>query len=256
MADNISFEIFNEAATAPILVLCDHASNVVPACVNGGSLGIDPSDMQRHIAFDIGAKELAQKLAVKLNAPMLATKFSRLVIDPNRGEDDPTILMKVYDGTIISGNRHADADERERRIAAFHRPYHAAISDQIDRMIASGNTPVLISIHSFTPQLRSRPKRPWHVGILWDHDARIPKPLIDMLAKNPDICVGDNEPYSGDLRGDTMCFHATKRGLPHVLIELRHDLIDREAGQEHWANILAKPLIDIINSLPKEPQNG
>ncbi len=249
MSESDAFEALNTGAKSNVLILCDHASNRVPASVNGGSLGISEADMNRHIAFDIGARETALLIAKALNAPMLASRFSRLVIDPNRGEDDPTILMKIYDHTIVEGNRFADAAEKARRIAAYHRPYHAAIDAALAQITARGEVPVLISIHSYTPQLNGRPKRPWHVGVLWDDDARIPVPLMEKLSENPEIVVGNNEPYSGELRGDTMYFHATKNGYPHVLIELRHDLIDTPQGQEKWAAILAKPLAEIIKTL-------
>jgi len=249
MSESDAFEALNTGAKSNVLILCDHASNRVPASVNGGSLGISEADMNRHIAFDIGARETALLIAKALNAPMLASRFSRLVIDPNRGEDDPTILMKIYDHTIVEGNRFADAAEKARRIAAYHRPYHAAIDAALAQITARGEVPVLISIHSYTPQLNGRPKRPWHVGVLWDDDARIPVLLMEKLSENPEIVVGNNEPYSGELRGDTMYFHATKNGYPHVLIELRHDLIDTPQGQEKWAAILAKPLAEIIKTL-------
>ncbi len=255
MQDNISFEVFNANQDSPVLILCDHATNTVPDCVNSGTLGIAEADMQRHIAFDIGAKPVSQHLARHLNATMLSSKFSRLVIDPNRGEDDPTILMKIYDGTIIPGNRHADMPERERRLEKFYRPYHRQITSQIDKILARGQTAAIISVHSYTPKLQNRPERPWHIGILWDTDGRIPLPLMEKLQALPDVCIGNNEPYSGELRGDTMYFHASRRNLPHVLIELRHDLIDTDQGQKHWADLLAKPLQEIITSL-KGSQNG
>ncbi len=249
MSKSDAFEALNAGAKSNVLVLCDHASNHVPPCVNGGSLGISEANMNRHIAFDIGARETALLIAEALNAPMLASRFSRLVIDPNRGEDDPTILMKIYDHTIIEGNRHADTAEKQRRIEAFHRPYHAAIDEALAQITARGETPIMISIHSYTPQLNGRPKRPWHIGVLWDDDARIPVPLLEKLSANREITVGNNEPYSGELRGDTMYFHATKNNYPHVLIELRHDLIDTPEGHAKWAAILAKPLKEIIKTL-------
>jgi len=249
MSESDAFEALNTGAHSNILVLCDHASNRVPHAVNGGSLGISEADMNRHIAYDIGARETALLIAEALKAPMLASRFSRLVIDPNRGEDDPTILMKIYDHTIVEGNRHADAAEKQRRIEAYHRPYHAAIDAALAKVTARGEIPVMISIHSYTPQLNGRPKRPWHIGVLWDDDARIPVPLLEKLRENREITVGDNEPYSGELRGDTMYFHATKNGYPHVLIELRHDLIATPEGQAKWAAILAKPLAEIIATL-------
>ncbi len=249
MTESEAFEALNSGAQSNVLILCDHASNRVPSAVNGGSLGISEADMNRHIAYDIGARATALLVAKALGAPMLASRFSRLVIDPNRGEDDPTILMKIYDHTIIEGNRHADAAEKQRRIEAYHRPYHAAIEAALAKVTARGETPVLISIHSYTPQLNGRPKRPWHVGVLWDKDPRIPVPLMEKLRQTPGIVVGDNEPYSGELRGDTMYFHATRHGHPHVLIEVRQDLIDTPEGQAKWAGILAKPLAEIIATL-------
>ncbi len=249
MSKSDAFEALNTGAKSNVLVLCDHASNHVPPCVNGGSLGISEANMNRHIAFDIGARDTAILIAEALDAPLLASRFSRLVIDPNRGVDDPTILMKIYDHTIVEGNRHADAAEKQRRIEAFHQPYHAAIDDALSQITARGETPIIISIHSYTPQLNGRPMRPWHIGVLWDQDVRIPVPLMEKLGENPEIVVGNNEPYSGELQGDTMYFHATKKGFPHVLIELRHDLIDTPEGQAKWAAILAKPLAEIINTL-------
>ena len=253
MPQNLSFDVIEAKTASPILVLCDHATNIVPVCVNSGDLGINPDDMNRHIAFDIGAKQVAEFLAEMLDATLVSSRFSRLVIDPNRGENDPTILMKIYDGTIISGNRNADKFERERRLEKFYRPYHAEISSQINKIQARGQTPVIISIHSYTPKLRNRQKRPWHIGILWDQDKRIPVPLIKHLRADTNICVGDNEPYSGDLRNDTLYFHATKNHLPHVLIELRHDLIDTKPNQQKWAGIIAKPLSKIIANLESTP---
>ena len=249
MSKHDAYEALNTGTQSNVLILCDHACNRVPSAVNGGSLGISEADMNRHIAYDIGARETALLIAKALAAPMLASRFSRLVIDPNRGEDDPTLLMKIYDHTIIEGNRHADAAEKQRRIEAYHRPYHRAIDAALAQVSARGETPVIISIHSYTPRLKGRPTRPWHIGVLWDEDARIPVPLMERLRENPEIVVGDNEPYSGDLRGDTLYFHATKNHHPHVLIELRNDLIDTPEGQAKWAAILATPLKNIIQTL-------
>lgn len=246
MTSTSAYEALNTAAKSRVLVLCDHASNRVPADINGGSLGISAQDMSRHIAYDVGARGTSIALAEMLAAPMIACRFSRLVIDPNRGEEDPTILMKIYDHTIVEGNRHADATEKQRRIETHHRPYHAAVAAKLSEIVDTGEVPILVSVHSFTPQLNGRPMRPWHIGILWDKDGRIAEPLIAKLAENPDICVGNNEPYSGELQGDTMYSHATKNGYPHVLIELRHDLIDTVEGQQKWAAILAAPLQEIL----------
>ena len=220
------------------LVTCDHAANTVPDCVNGGCLGLAQADMNRHIAFDPGAAGVTRALAHALNSPAIESNFSRLVIDPNRGMDDPTLLMRLYDGTIIPANRHADSAERDRRIAAFHRPYHNALA----QLAARQNT-AIVSIHSFTPQLKGRPARPWEIGILYAHDARIATPLIDGLRATLDTPVGDNEPYVGHLPGDAVDQHALQHGRPNVLIEIRNDRIETEADQLEWATLLA-PLLE------------
>ena len=229
-----------EAPDAPSrwVLTCDHASNRVPPSVNGGTLGLPAADMARHIAWDVGAAGVVRELSRLMRATAILSDFSRLVIDPNRGEDDPTLLMRLYDGTIIPGNRHADAAERQRRLDAFHRPYHGAL----EGLLASRRDPVICSVHSFTRQLRGRPPRPWQVGVLFSDDRRISDPLIRRLQGEPDLFVGVNQPYSGALPGDAMDRHALGPGRLHVLIELRNDLISDEAGQRHWAARLAPHL--------------
>ncbi|MEX2517949.1 MAG: N-formylglutamate amidohydrolase, partial [Paracoccaceae bacterium] len=162
----------------------------------------------------------------------------------NRGEDDPTLLMKLYDGSIIPGNRSADAVERERRLALWHRPYHRAIERLIDGALANGVSPRLLAIHSFTPQLRGRPRRPWEIGLLWDRDERLFRPLYDRLLTEPGLTVGDNEPYTGHLVGDSMWRHGTERGLENLLIEVRNDLIANQEGQTRWGHDLARWILD------------
>jgi predicted N-formylglutamate amidohydrolase len=246
------FATLNPDGAAPILVLCDHATNHVPASVNGGSLGLPEAEMGRHIAYDIGARGVAVALSEILDAPAVLTRYSRLVIDPNRGEDDPTLVMRLYDGTIVPANRRVDAAEVERRLNLFHRPYHAAVTTRIDAMAAGGRRPVLVAIHSFTPQLQGRAPRPWQVGVLWRHDERLARPLIERLRAEPDLCVGENHPYSGQLEGDTLSRHGTRRGLPHVLIELRHDVIRDPEGQRAWAARLAPMLAGAVAEIEEE----
>ncbi|HUF86042.1 MAG TPA: N-formylglutamate amidohydrolase [Thermohalobaculum sp.] len=229
----------NPALTRLVLV-CDHARNAVPPEI--GDLGLPAAEMARHIAYDVGARGVTLGLAARLGAGAVLSTWSRLVIDPNRGEDDPTLVMRVYDGTLVPGNRHVDAAEIERRKAAYHRPYHGAIRAALDELAAAGQAPVLVSIHSFTPQFRGRPWRPWHVGVLWDRDPRLVRPLLGRLRAEPDLVVGDNEPYTGELVGDCMWTHGTSRGIPHALIEIRNDLIESPEGQAEWAARLA-PMI-------------
>ncbi|PJE31561.1 N-formylglutamate amidohydrolase [Pseudooceanicola marinus] len=224
------------------LVTCDHAANTVPNFVANGTLGLPESEMARHIAYDPGAAGVTRFLAKALEAPAVLSNFSRLVIDPNRGEDDPTLLMKLYDGTIIPGNRHAGPAELQARLEGCYRPYHDAVAG----LVAARADRVYLSIHSFTPQLKGRPPRPWQVGVLYAADERLSDPLLDRLRAEPDLCVGANEPYGGHLPGDAVDRHAIANGLPNVLIELRNDLIATEADQSAWARRLAPILQEVL----------
>ena len=223
-----------------LLLLCDHAAAALPEAY--GRLGLDPGLFETHIAYDIGAASVTRALAARFGAAAVLGRWSRLLIDLNRGADDPTLVMKLSDGSIIAGNvsddRDADAGEVARRIARYHAPYHAAIAAELDRI---GKEAVVISIHSFTPAWKGRP-RPWQVGILYDRDTRLSAPLMARLAE-AGLCVGDNEPYSGALEGDTLYQHGTLRGLPHVLIEIRQDLISSDSAAQDFA-LRLKPILD------------
>ncbi len=226
-----------------LLLLCDHASSYLPE--EYGTLGLDEDQFKRHIAYDIGAKALTLGLAAKLGVPAVLTCFSRLLIDPNRGLDDPTLIMKLSDGAVIRGNHPLDERERVRRIEYYHQPYHRAISRLIDRFLDAGHVPMVFSIHSFTDKWKGNP-RPWHASILWDNDERLPVFLLRELRKQQDIIVGDNEPYDGALGNDTMYTHCTRRGLANALLEVRQDLISNEEGVEEWVRRIAvaiKPAI-------------
>jgi len=233
---------FIEGADRPSrwLITCDHAANTVPPFVNGGCLGLGAADMARHIAYDVGAAGVARELGAQLDAPVILSNFSRLVIDPNRGEDDPTLLMKLYDGTIIPGNRHAGHDELTLRLNRCYRPYHTALAE----LAARRPDTVLISVHSFTRQLQGRPPRPWQVGVLYAADERLSRPLIARLREEQDLCVGENEPYGGHLPGDAIARHAIAYQRPNVLLELRNDLIEQHDDQIAWARRLAPILND------------
>lgn len=236
-----AFRIIGEDRPARWLVTCDHATNRVPAEIAGGSLGIAAEDMARHIAFDPGAAGVATALGEQLDAPVILSNFSRLVIDPNRGEDDPTLVMKLYDGTIIPANRHVDAAEGERRLNLLYRPYHRAYA----RLAARQPDTVILAIHSFTPCLRGRPPRPWHLGVLHSHlDGRLSQALLSRLRAETDLCVGDNEPYGGHLPGDAIERHALIPGRQNTLVELRQDLIAGPDEQHAWAARLA-PLLEV-----------
>ncbi len=234
------FFIEGATRTGKWLVTCDHAANTVPDFVNEGTLGLPDEDMARHIAYDIGAAGVARALGDALDSPVILSNFSRLVIDPNRGLDDPTLVMRLYDGSIIPANRAAD--DAQTRIERCYAPYHDALAE-----LAVRPGTALLSVHSFTPQLQNRPPRPWHIGVLCAEDRRLADPLLARLRAEPDLCIGDNEPYSGRLPGDAVDRHALQQGRPNILIELRNDLIATYETQRHWAARLA-PVLDAARS--------
>lgn len=245
--------VLGEERQSRWLVICDHATNRVPDFIAGGTLGIAEEDMARHIAYDPGAAGVSIRLAERLAAPVVLSNFSRLVIDPNRGEDDPTLVMRLYDGTIIPANRHIDETEIARRLDLCYRPYHAAV----DRMAGARRDSVIVSIHSFTPQLKHRPPRPWHVGLLFADDDRLSRPTIELLRKEPGLVVGANQPYSGHLRGDTIDRHAIATGRQNTLIEIRNDLIQTDEQQVAWADRLAVLLpLALERAETKEDHHG
>lgn len=228
---------------AGVVFLCDHAQNTIPA--EYADLGLPKDQLERHIAYDIGAEALTRRLAQHFGAPAVMSQFSRLLIDPNRGEDDPTLVMRFSDGAIVPGNARIGEDEVERRLNRFFRPYDQAVTNAVEASIASGVLPVIVSVHSFTPFWRGVP-RPWHAGILWANDGRFSKPLIEALRAEGDLTVGDNEPYRGALTGDMIDRHALRRGLSNTLIEVRQDLIADEKGVAVWADRLARVMGPIL----------
>ena len=239
-----ALEHLNAAAVSPLLLVCDHASKALPPAY--GTLGISEAELSRHIGWDIGAAALTRRLAADLKTPALLAPWSRLLIDLNRAADDPTLICMVSDGTVIPANRGVSDEERARRVAQLHRPYHACIAAEMDRLQRSVAAPALVNIHSFTPVMKGR-ARPWHVGVLWNLDGRLARPLLDLLNAEGDLVVGDNEPYSGRSNvGFTMREHGARRGVPHILIEVRQDLIADDAGVAAWAARLGRILARIV----------
>lgn len=232
-----------------MVLLCDHAANAVPE--GYGMLGLGPELLASHIAYDIGAAEVVRRLSDRFAAPAILGVWSRLLIDLNRGEDDPTLVMTLSDGAIIPGNREVGPEEIAHRIREFHAPYHAAIAREIDRIRESGRVPVIVSLHSFTPRWKGK-KRKWEIGVLWDRDGRLAQPLMTRLEEEGFV-VGDNEPYSGGLENDCLNRHGTANGLPHVLIEIRQDLIANETASRGMADKLHR-IIDVALADMGPPQ--
>ena len=234
------FKCLNQQGDPGWLVTCDHASNRFP--LEFGDFGISDSDHNRHIAYDPGAREVAEALVEKLDARGIINGVSRLVIDPNRGELDPTLVIRIYDGTIIEENRKLDAAEIERRKKLYYRPYREALDQMVSDALMRESDPWLVGIHSFTPRYRQRRPRPWHVGVLWAEDDRLAAPLLAELRKDPALVVGENQPYRGGVEGDCMWAYALRRGIPGCLLEIRNDLIAEAVGQQAWAERLALAL--------------
>jgi predicted N-formylglutamate amidohydrolase len=232
--------LFSCEPRLPVLIVCDHASCAIPPELV--DLGMDKSDLATHIGWDIGAGAVACRLGAMLQVPVVLASTSRLVVDCNRTLDDPSAFPAVSDGQVVPGNQDLSAADRAGRADAYYWPYHHAIRDQLQSMESLAAAPAILAIHSFTPQMDGF-QRPWHVGALWDKDSRIAVPFMEALRGDPEMVVGDNEPYSGKHPADfTLDHHAEAEGLPHLAVELRQDLIEDGRGAERWAGIIAKAL--------------
>src|SRR5690348_13693371 len=244
-ADLPPVEHVNAAGKAPVLVTCDHASRRVPKSLR--NLDLDAESLKLHIAWDIGAAEVSRQLARKLDAPAILAGYSRLVIDCNRDLDDPTSMPAVSDGVPVPGNKDLSPAARAQRVEALFKPYHAAIETALEAFGPRGVHPAVLSIHSFTPVMNGF-ARPWHIGILWDKDPRMAVPMLAALQREAGLVVGDNEPYSArEPAGYTVRNHAEKRGLPHLNVELRQDLLGTDAGTAEWADRLVRVLTPILD---------
>lgn len=237
------FELVNAEGTSPVLLLCDHASNLIPSAFQ--SLGLDDAHLARHIAWDLGAAEVTRVLSRRLDAPAVLSRYSRLIVDVNREPGVSSLIPEEVDGVVVPGNRGLSAADRERRVATFHRPYHRAIDEAIDRLSTRGQGPAVVSIHSFTPVMEGV-ERPWPIGILSNRDKRLSHHLIAYLC-GEGLIVGDNEPYSGrDIYGFTVQLHADPLGLANVVVELRQDLIDTPLGVTEWAERLEQAILTTL----------
>jgi predicted N-formylglutamate amidohydrolase len=231
-------------AQFPLLLVCDHASNKVPAALE--NLGMSSAALNGHIGWDIGAGDVARTMGEALQVPVVMASNSRLVVDCNRRLDDPTAFPTLSDGVPVPGNKNLSALARERRANQFYWPYHHAIRDQLQAMETLAAAPAVVSVHSFTPSMAGV-TRPWHVGVLWDKDSRMASVFMQQLRKHADVVVGDNEPYSGRHPADfTLDHHAEAEGLPHLGIEVRQDLINDAEGVATWAALLVAALRPVL----------
>lgn len=228
-----------EAAVSPFVFTCDHAGRRLPRAL--GDLGLPAAELERHIAWDIGALGVARGLAERLDGVLVAQHYSRLVIDCNRPLASPDLVTAMSEATPIPGNAALTPAQRAERIATFWTPYHDTLRALLDRRAAAGRPTVFVSVHSFTPVYLGR-ARPWQVGVLYGRDARLGRALLAVLGAQDGLVVGDNEPYRIDDKDQGIPVHALARGLPNVLFEVRQDLIADATGQAHWAAVLAEAL--------------
>jgi predicted N-formylglutamate amidohydrolase len=236
--DPVSLE--NEKGRSVFFLTCDHAGRAFPRQL--GTLGLPASEIERHIAWDIGIGGVGRELSRLLDAAVVLQTYSRLVVDCNRDPEVASSIPEISETTDIPGNRGLGEAERKRRVETIFRPYHNAIAAALDRRAAAERRSVLVALHSFTPIFK-RVLRPWQVAVLFNRDSRLAHPLAELLRNEGDFVVGENEPYRvSDLTDYTVPVHGERRGLPHVEIEIRQDLIADAAGQRAWAERLARLL--------------
>jgi predicted N-formylglutamate amidohydrolase len=232
--------VYNPDGRSPFLLVADHAGNLIPRSL--GRLGVPEAELIRHIAWDIGIAGVGRLLAEALDATLIQQNYSRLVIDCNRPLVAETSVPEISEQTPIPNNIGIDEAGRTARAGEIFWPYHARIEAELDRRQQTGDPPALIALHSFTPVFKGA-QRPWHAGVLYNRDARFAHRLMALLNEEAGLFVGDNAPYFvTDASDYTIPVHAERRGLHHVLIEIRQDLIGAEDGQRAWAERLARLL--------------
>jgi predicted N-formylglutamate amidohydrolase len=238
------FHTVNPRGPSSLIFICDHASNRVPD--EFGDLGIPAAELQRHIAWDIGAAGVAEILAKYFDAPVVFSDVSRLVIDCNRAFDDPGLIPAISDGTPIPANQSLAERERRRRWKTYHQPYHDAIEEVIATKLTDRQTPIVVSIHSMTPVMKGF-ARPWQISMCSAADRRLNDPVLAALRRRADIVVGDNEPYTLDSKEDySVPYHAMRRNLQHLQVEFRQDEIATPDGQRRWADIFGACIEHVI----------
>jgi len=232
-----AFEVIEDERRSPFMITCDHAGKRLPRAL--GTLGLPESELSRHIAWDLGAAQVARALARELGAFAILQTYSRLVIDCNRPLDVPSSIPVISEHTVIPGNHDLSPAQKAERARAIFLPYHERIVSEFERRARVAQPTVLIAMHSFTPTFKGV-SRPWHAGMLYNRDVRLGRALGDLLRREPELVVGDNEPYSvSDLSDYGVVVYGEKRGIPHVEIEIRQDLLADEAGQQAWARRIA-----------------
>ncbi len=239
--------VVNEDGKSPVVLICEHAGKVIPRAL--GSMQLSDEDLARHIAWDIGAEAVSRLVAKTLDAPLLLQRYSRLVYDCNRPPESPDAMPVVSETTRIAANEHLSADARFQRIRSIYRPFHDAVSQFLDRRAAKRKDAVIVTMHSFTPTYKGK-RRHLDLGVLHDRDARLADLVLGLCGRLKDLVVKRNEPYGPE---DGVChtlnLHGGPRGLHHVMLEIRNDLISHEAGQVQWAARLAGVLEEAVGRI-------
>ena len=239
-------EILHGDRREGLILVCDHATNFVPAYLDG--LGLDAKKLSQHIAVDIGAADLTRKMAEMMQVPAVLAPVSRLVIDCNRAPDSGTLVPAVSDGTDIPGNIGLDTIDIALRKRAYYDPFHAALENMIQAHKTAGQVPLVVALHSFTPVMNGV-KRPWEIGFLWDDDPRLAQAMIGLMERETDLTIGDNEPYSGKDLYYTMNRHGADHGFAQTTVEIRQDLLKTDGIVKQWAALLA----DLLDECMERP---
>lgn len=242
------FVVHRPKGRSDLFLTCDHAGKRIPQRL--GDLGLPANERERHIAWDIGILETTKLISDRLDATLVEQVYSRLVCDCNRAPDMPSFIATISELTEIPANRNLPAEEIAARIAEIHKPYHDRIVELLDARAAEGKRSVLIAMHSFTPVFKGV-SRPWQIGLLYNRDRRVADILKELLA-GTSLTVGDNEPYAiTDTSDYGIPVHGEQRGIPHIEIEIRQDLIAAPAGQREWADRLAPMFDEVLRRLPR-----
>ncbi len=241
------FEVAGRDGRSPFVIICDHAGRLLPRAL--GALGLPESELVRHVAWDIGAGGLARRLATALDAFVVCQRYSRLAIDCNRPLAARDSIAPSSERTVIPGNQQVTREQADARARAIFHPYHDQIRGELDRRRELRRPAILVAVHSFTPVFLDE-ARPWHVGVLFNRDARLAEPLLQLLRAEGDLVVGCNQPYAVSDESDfSIVHHGEQRDVPHVELEIRQDLIADDTGQIAWAARLARLLPAAARSL-------
>ena len=240
-----AYSVYNPDGQSGVVLVCDHARNAIPRSLAG--LGLPPEVLATHIGLDIGCEHLSRKISDRLDSVLVIAGFSRLVVDLNRPPDHPTSVPAQSDGIDIPGNCSLSTQDRQQRIDEIFTPYHEAVATELKQVCGYHTRVALISMHSFTPRMDGV-SRPWHIGILWNRDQRLSEPLLESLRGEPDLCVGDNQPYDArDHLGYTVDAYDGRQGLAQVMIEVRQDLLTTTEDVSRWADLLTRHLTQALD---------